>query len=43
MEIYPGLMQGDRLEKFPNSPRSEVINPIMNVNSTETEKWDHQC
>ena len=32
-------MQGDRLEKFPNSPRSEVINPIMNVNSTETEKW----
>ena len=32
-------MQGDRLEKFPNSLRSEVINPIMNVNSTETEKW----
>ena len=32
-------MKGDRLEKFPNSPRSEVINPIMHVNSTETEKW----
>ena len=32
-------MEGDKLEKFPNSPRSEVINPIMNVNSTETEKW----
>ena len=32
-------MQGDRLDKFPNSPRSEVINPIMNVNSTETEMW----
>jgi LPS export ABC transporter protein LptC len=32
-------MQGDRLEKFPNSLRSEVINPIMNINSTETEKW----
>ena len=32
-------MQGDRLEKFPNSLRSEVINPIMSVNSTETEKW----
>ena len=32
-------MKGDRLEKFPNSPRSEVINPVMNVNSTETEKW----
>ena len=32
-------MQGDRLEKFPNSPRSEVINPIINVNSTETETW----
>ena len=33
------VMKGDRLEKFPNSPRSEVINPIMNVNSTETERW----
>ena len=32
-------MQGDRLEKFPNSPRSEVINPVINVNSTETEIW----
>ena len=32
-------MWGDRLEKFPNSPRSEVINPIMNINSTETEMW----
>jgi len=32
-------MQGDRLEKFPNSPRSEVINPVMNINSTETEIW----
>lgn len=32
-------MKGDRLEKFPNSLRSEVINPIMNVHSTETEKW----
>jgi LPS export ABC transporter protein LptC len=32
-------MQGDRLEKFPNSPRSEVINPVINVNSTETEVW----
>ena len=32
-------MEGDKLEKFPNSPRSEVINPVMNVNSTETEKW----
>ena len=32
-------MQGDRLEKFPNSPRSEVINPVININSTETEMW----
>jgi LPS export ABC transporter protein LptC len=32
-------MQGDRLEKFPNSLRSEVINPIMNINSTETDTW----
>ena len=32
-------MWGDRLEKFPNSLRSEVINPIMNINSTETEMW----
>ena len=33
------IMKGDRLEKFPNSPRSEVINPVINVNSTETEIW----
>ena len=32
-------MKGDRLEKFPNSPRSEVINPIVNINSTEIEIW----
>jgi LPS export ABC transporter protein LptC len=32
-------MQGDRLEKFPKSPRSEVINPVININSTETEMW----
>ena len=32
-------MWGDRLEKFPNSPRSEVINPVMRVNSTEVETW----
>ena len=32
-------MWGDRLEKFPNSPRSEVINPVMRINSTEIETW----
>ena len=32
-------MKGDRLEKFPNSLRSEVINPIVNINSTEIEIW----
>ena len=32
-------MEGDRLEKFPNSLRSEVINPVVNINSTEIEIW----
>ena len=32
-------LQGDRLEKFPNSLRSEVINPVMEINSTQNEKW----
>jgi len=32
-------MRGDRLEKFPNSLRSEVINPVMSINSNETDIW----
>ena len=30
---------GDRLEKFPNSLRSEVMNPVMEINSIGDEKW----
>ena len=33
-------LAGDRLEKYPNSDRSEVINPKMIVNSTNNEKWN---
>ena len=33
-------LHGDRLEKYPNSERSEVINPHMIVNSTNDEKWN---
>ena len=33
-------LNGDRLEKFPYSERSEVINPHMIVNSTNDEKWN---
>ena len=32
-------LQGDRLEKFPNSLRSEVMNPVMEINSTGDTKW----
>ncbi len=37
--ITAWTLKGDRLEKFPKSLRSEVINPIMEINSTENEKW----
>ena len=32
-------LDGDRLEKFPNSDRSEVINPKMYVKSSEESSW----
>ena len=33
--VISWTLQGDKLEKFPNSLRSEVINPVMEINSTE--------
>lgn len=32
-------LNGVRLEKFPNNPRSEVWKPEMRIQSTETESW----
>lgn len=32
-------LSGVRLEKFPNSPRSEVWKPEMRIKTTETESW----
>ena len=32
-------LDGDRLEKFPNNPRSEIWNPKMEIQSTATESW----
>ena len=37
--VISWTLQGDKLEKFPNSLRSEVINPVMEINSTEDAKW----
>lgn len=33
------ILNGDRLEKFPNSVRSEVSNPNMHVKSDEGSSW----
>ena len=32
-------LKGDRLEKFPNSARSEVINPLMRIISSKDSFW----
>ena len=32
-------LKGDRLEKFPNSARSEVINPLMHIISSKDSFW----
>ena len=33
------VLKGERLEKFPNNERSEIIEPRMKMLSTETESW----
>jgi len=33
------VLKGKKLEKFPNSLRSEVTNPIMNIKSSENSYW----
>ena len=33
------VLKGERLEKFPNNARSEIIEPRMKMLSTETESW----
>ena len=37
--VIAWTLKGDSLEKFPNSLRSEVINPVMEINSTNDSKW----
>ena len=32
-------LKGDRLEKFPNSARSEVLNPLMHIISSKDSFW----
>ena len=32
-------LRGDRLEKFPNSARSEVLNPLMHIISSKDSFW----
>jgi LPS export ABC transporter protein LptC len=32
-------LRGERLEKFPNNARSEIIEPRMKMLTTETESW----
>jgi LPS export ABC transporter protein LptC len=33
------VLKGERLEKFPNNTRSEIIEPRMKMLTTETESW----
>ena len=33
------ILKGEKLERFPNNERSEIIEPRMEILSTETESW----
>ena len=34
------ILVGEKLEKFPNNTRSEIIEPRMKIHSAETESWN---
>ena len=34
------ILVGEKLEKFPNNARSEIIQPRMKIHSAETESWN---
>ena len=34
------ILVGERLEKFPDSERSEVFMPKMKIKSSDTESWN---